>query len=62
MKIRLTVEVEVEHVSGVFVTKDEIAEEIGLWIEGADEGIVYVGDSEYETTEWAISHEGEALT
>lgn len=57
MKIRFIVEVEAEKTTGKFVGKDEIAEEIGLWIEGADEGIVYVDESEYEVTSWDVSEE-----
>ena len=54
MKIRLTVEVEVAHRTGVFVAKDEIAEEIREWIENADEGEVYLDESEYEVVSWEV--------
>jgi hypothetical protein len=55
MKIRLTVEVEVEHRTGKFVAKDEIAEEIGEWIENADEGDVWIDESEYEVVAWEVT-------
>lgn len=59
MRVKLVVEVELEHRSGVFVSKDEIAEELVSWIESADEGEVYVDDSEYEVVAWSVDPEGE---
>lgn len=58
MKLTLTVEIEVEHREGLFVSKDDVADEIGLWLEGADEGSVYVEDSEYEVVAWDVSTGG----
>ena len=57
-KFTFTVEVEVERTSGKFATRDEMADTIREWIEGADEGslsgIGPDGDSEYETTGWTV--------
>ena len=59
MRITITVEIEVERVSGVFTSKDEITESIVEEIESANPGSVSGvganGDSEYEITDWSVS-------
>ncbi|QPE04151.1 hypothetical protein IT882_13215 [Microbacterium schleiferi] len=58
-KFSFTVEVEVERESGKFASRDEMAEQIQEWLEGADEGSVSGigadGDSEYAVTSWEVS-------
>jgi len=55
MKIRIVIEAEVTHRTGVFVSKDEIAEELVTWAEMADEGEVYIDESEYEVEAWEVT-------
>lgn len=54
---KFTVEVTVERISGKFAARDELAEEIRDFLEGAESSIYGVGadgDSEYETTNWQV--------
>lgn len=55
-KITFTVEVNLQHNSGKFIAKDELADEILSSIEGADPGSIYIEDSEYEITDWNVSY------
>lgn len=59
MKVRLVVEVEVEHVTGKFAGRDEIEETLIEWLDGANEervdGVGADGDSEYEVVDWAVA-------
>lgn len=55
MKITITIEAEVSHVTGKFIAKDELADEITSELEGADPGSLYVEDSEYEIVDWNVS-------
>jgi hypothetical protein len=49
-----TVTVEVERVSGRFVSRDTIAEELTSAIEDADPQQLSPDDSEYETVQWDV--------
>lgn len=59
MKIKIFVEVEVERVSGLFASKEEITEAIISEIENANPGSISGvganGDSEYEITDFNVS-------
>ena len=55
MKIMLTVEVEVGHVAGKFVSKDDITEELVNEVDLANPGTVWIEDSEYEVTSMEVS-------
>lgn len=56
MQITFTVTAEVEHVSGKFVSKDELAEELATELEGANPGTLTVDDSEYEVVDLTVEH------
>ena len=57
-RFTFTVHVELEHQSGKFVTREEMAEELLDWLENADQGsldgIGADGESTYETTTWEV--------
>lgn len=59
MRVTLTVEVEVDRISGKFASKEEIKEALADEIERADPGQVSGvgadGDSEYEITSWTVN-------
>ena len=55
MRIKITVEAEVNHVEGKFVSKDEIADELATEIEGCDPGEVTVDESTYTVDDWGVS-------
>ena len=59
MRFSFTVEVEVERASGKFASREDIAEVIQEWLEGANEDEVYGvgsdGDSTYIVSEWTVS-------
>ncbi len=56
MRIKVTVEAEVDHITGVFASKDEITDQIVDAIESADYG-QWSGDNggEYETSDWTVT-------
>jgi hypothetical protein len=58
-RFTLQVEVEVERESGLFASRDEIADELISALEGADpgdiSGIGSNGDSAYSVTSWEVS-------
>jgi len=47
MRLILTVEVELEHVSGLFISREAAADELVDVIEDADPGDLCIDDSEY---------------
>jgi len=47
MRVTLTVDVELQHVSGLFVGREAAAVELGEVIQDADPGDLYIDDSEY---------------
>jgi hypothetical protein len=47
MRVILTVEVELEHVSGLFISREAAADELVDVIQDADPGDLYIEDSEY---------------
>jgi predicted SpoU family rRNA methylase len=53
MKITLTVEVELTHLTGKFISKDDVAD--ALCEEITDPGTVYVEETEYEVADWNVS-------
>lgn len=59
MRHEFTVSVSTERLSGKFASKDDVAEQLQAWLEGANEGTVSGvgadGDSEYEVTEWDVA-------
>jgi hypothetical protein len=59
MKLQIIIDVEVEHVSGKFASKDEIADYLINEVEGAApndvSGVGSNGDSEYEVMVWEVS-------
>lgn len=57
MKLKFTVEVEVERTQGKFASKDDIAEQIKEAIEQADPSEVTVEDSTYEVQSFEVTHE-----
>lgn len=58
-RFTFTVEVEVERTQGKFASRDEIAETIREWLDGANDGSVdgvgADGESEYEVTSWDVT-------
>jgi len=57
-KFTFTVSVELEREEGKFASREEMADAIREWLEGADEGAIYGigadGDSTYNTTSWEV--------
>jgi len=53
-KVKLTVTATLQHVSGPFTNRDELAELLQAAIEGADEGSWFVDESEYETSDFEV--------
>ena len=51
-----TVTVEVAHVEGKFVSRDDVAAELADAIEQADPGNISVDESEYEVVEWGVAY------
>lgn len=54
MQITFTVIAEVEHLTGKFVSKDDLAEELKAELEGANPGTLTVDDSEYEVVDLSV--------
>ena len=58
MRVKFTVEAEVERISGKFASKDEIEGEIQQALDEANPGSVSGvgadGDSEYEVNDWTV--------
>lgn len=60
MRLKFTVEVETEHVSGKFISRDEACEQIADAIEGADPGEISGGadgDSVASIIQFEVSEE-----
>lgn len=59
MRIKVTVYVEVEHVSGKFAPRDEVEDAVADAIERAEvsdiSGVGADGASEYAITEWGVA-------
>lgn len=56
MLFRFEVEAEVEHVSGLFASREEIEEELVDPLEAADPGTLSAGENgEYEVTSWTVT-------
>ena len=55
MKMRFTVEVEVERVTGKFISRAALEEEVQGWLDGCNEGSVSVDDSEYDVTVFDVT-------
>lgn len=55
MRFDITVTVEVERVSGKFVSRDDIENELIDAVEQADPSSIDVDESEYEVTDWAVT-------
>lgn len=59
MQVSITVNVDVERLSGKFASKDEIREALIAEIEGMDPGTLgglgVDGESEYEITSWEVT-------
>lgn len=56
MKFKFMVEVEIQHISGKFASKDELAEAIADSLLNADEGLWYGSDDgEYETVDFTVN-------
>jgi len=47
MRIVLTVEIELEHVTGLFIGREAAAQELVDVVQDADPGDLYIDDSEY---------------
>jgi hypothetical protein len=54
-RLRYTIEVETERVSGKFASKDAMSEEIESWLEAANQEQLDVDESEYEVVDWSIT-------
>lgn len=52
MRFRFVVEVEVKHLQGKFVSRDEISDQIKEALDDVDPGSIYVDESEYEVCLW----------
>lgn len=57
--LKFTVTVELTRLSGKFVSKDALADEVRDAIESADPGSVMVDDSEYEVASFAVEETAE---
>lgn len=57
-KFTFSVTVDLEREEGKFASRDEMAEAIIEWLEGADEGAIYGigadGESTYNTVSWEV--------
>lgn len=57
-KFTFTVTVELEREEGKFASREEMADAIREWLEGADEGSIYGlgadGESTYATASWEV--------
>lgn len=52
--ITFTVQAQLQHVQGKFVSKDELAEQLQEALDAADPGEVYVDESLYSVDEWNV--------
>jgi len=56
MRFTFTVEASVERTEGKFASRDEIAEAITEWLDGANEGSVEgENGGQYEVTDWVVT-------
>lgn len=60
MRFKFIVDVEVEHSSGKFASREELADLIRETIEGADAGEWEgEGEGQYTTSDWSVSDDSE---
>lgn len=55
MRIKFTIDVELQKTTGKFMSKEDVAEEIREELEGTDPGTVEVDETEYEIIVWEVS-------
>lgn len=60
MRFDITLAVEVDRVSGRFVTRDDIEAALIEAVEQANPSSIDVDESEYEVTDWAVAVEAPA--